>query len=214
MIPFKINGKSYKFPSTWEDVTFAQYMALLHAHTITDQIAIFTGISRETLEQAELRYLERINTTLSFLYTAPKFDLTARVGPYYVPPDVTIQSTVQFEALRGLLLQMPKELKTTEGLEQFAELALHACAIYCQKVRDRHFDYGRATIMKEQLRHYSCAEVIGTGSFFLFKPLSTSRPIMNRFRSLLLRLRRWIQGLPGYQKTLDLLQRSTERREK
>lgn len=209
MIPFKINGQTYRFPTCWPDVTYAQYVALIHTVTLADQISVFTGIPRETLERAEIKNLEKISIALSFLSISPKFDRTAMVGPYYVPSDVTIESLAQFESLRSLLIKMPKEMKTVEAMEEIADLYLHACAVYCQKVRDKEYDFGRATIMKEQMKKYSCAEVIGTGAFFLFKPLNTSKTITTRYRNLLLHLKRLIQGLPGYRRTLDLLQRFT-----
>jgi hypothetical protein len=212
MIPFKINGSTYKIPSTWNDVTYAQYLALIRPTTIADQIAIFTGIPRETIEKAELKNLEKIGIALSFLYVPPDFQKTNMIGPYYAPDDVTIQSTAQFESLRGLLIKMPKDLKTVEGSEAWSDLCLHACAIYCQKIRDREFNAGRAEQMKEELKKYSCVEVIGNGSFFLFKPLNTSKNITGRSRNILRRLKKWIQDLPGYRKTLDSLQPSSARR--
>lgn len=208
MITYKINGKKYSFPTCWEDVTYSQYVALIRTHSLTDHISVFSGIPRETLENAELKNLESISLTLSFLSFSPKFEKTKMVGHYFVPQDVTINSTGQFEDLRGLLSKMPKELVTPEATEELADLYLGACAIYCQKLRDGKYDYVKVPEVKEELKNYSCAEVIGTGAFFLFKPMTSSGPITNPFRKVAQRLKRWSQELPGYQKTLDLLQRS------
>lgn len=150
-------------------------MALIHTSTLTDHISIFTGIPRETLEAAELKNLEKISLALSFLSIAPKFDRTERVGPYTMPEDVTIKSTGQFENLAALLRKMPKDPMTEP--EKFADLCLHACAIYCQKLRDGKFESERVPMVKEELKEYSCGEVIGTGAFFLFRPVNLSQPI-------------------------------------
>lgn len=205
MIPFKINGTKYNIPTTWSDVTFEQYVKLLHAVSIADHISIFTGIPRETIENAELKNLEKINIALAFLTISPKFDLTTMVGPYTMPTDIRIQSVGQFEDLRALLMKLPKDVR--EDPELVADLYLEACAIYCQKLRDSRYNPNEVPCLKEELKGYSCAEVLGTGGFFLFRPLNSSPTIMNRFQKALQLLRKWIVGFPGYRKTLDFLLR-------
>lgn len=209
MITFKINGVKYPFPTRWEDITYQQYFDLIRSKTLTDHISIFTGIPRETLDNAELKNLEKISIALSFLSFAPKFDRTKMVGPYVLPKDVTVQSTIQFEALRSLLVQMPKDLNTIENNELLQELYLSACAVYCQKLRDGKFDALKVPELKEELKNYSAAEVIGTGAFFLFRPLNTLGPSMTLFQRLLLLLKRWKQGWKTSRKTSDSKQSST-----
>lgn len=205
MITFKINKDRYDFPTCWSDVTFRQYVALIHTSTLTDHISVFTGIPRETLEQAELKNLEKISLALSFLSFAPNFERTRMVGNYVLPEDVTIQSTGQFEDLRGLLLKMPKD--PMEDPEKIADSYLHACAIYCQKLKHGKYDPDKVPEVKEELKDYSCSEVIGTGAFFLFRPLNLSKNITNHSPRFIQHLKSIIQGLPGYQKTLVSLQR-------
>lgn len=205
MITFKLNNQRYSFPTRWEDVTFQQYVNLLHTSSIADLIHIFTGISRETLQESEIKNLEQINLALSFLSTPPKFERSRMVGPYALPQDVTIQSTGQFEDLRALLLKLPKDPLAEPEIT--ADLYLSACAIYCQKLKDGKYDPNKVPEPKEELKQYSCMEVLGTGSFFLFKPLPLSRPTTNPFPKFFQRLKNMIVALPGYQKTLVLLQR-------
>jgi hypothetical protein len=209
MIVFKILGSKHPIPTCWADVTYSQYVALIRSSSLTDHISIFTGIPRETLEASEIRNLEKISIALSFLSISPHFDRTELVGLYHVPTDVTIQSLGQFEDLRGLLAKMPREVATLEDNELIADLYLSACAIYCQKVRDGKYDYTKVSQVKDEISQYSCAEVIGTGAFFLFRPLNISPPLTSRFRKFFRHLRRLIQALPGYRKTLDFLQRSS-----
>lgn len=210
MIPFKIGGVKYNFPTRWEDVTYQQYFEMIRATSLTDQVHIFTRIPRETLNGASITNLEKINIALAFMAITPKFERTNLVGPYFVPKDIRIESLGQFEDLRGLLAKMPKKLDTLESTEQLAELYLQACAIYCQKVRDGKYDTVKAKAMTEEIKQYSCAEVLGTGAFFMYKPLNLSKSITTTFLNALQRLRKWSQDLPGYQKTLDFLQRSSQ----
>jgi hypothetical protein len=190
MITFKINGKPYQIPTQWDDVTYQQYFDLIRSKTLTDHISIFTGIPRETLESAELKNLEKISLALSFLSFTPKMDRTKMVGPYVMPEDVTIQSLGQFEDLRGLMAKTPKDLSTLEASEELSELYLHACAVYVQKIKDGKYDWNKTYTVRDELRNYSAMEVIGTGAFFLFRPLNTSPTTMNPFQRFLRLLRK------------------------
>jgi hypothetical protein len=190
VITFKVNGKPYNFPTRWQDVTYSQYIALLRTHSITDHIHIFTGIPKETLENAEIKNLEKISIALSFLSFTPKFErITKMVGPYVLPSDVTVHSVGQFEELRKLLMKLPKDTLTVENMELVADLYLHACAVYVQKIKHGKWDEERVLEVKEELKNYSCAEVISTGAFFLFKPLNSSPPTKTIFQRLIQLLR-------------------------
>lgn len=211
MITFKINGTKFKIPTDWQDVTYAQYVALITTPpALVDHIALFTGIKKEILLRAELRNVESISLALAFLTISPKFHdkPTMLVGPYTLPEDVTLNSLGQFEDLRGLLAKMPKSLATREEQLQIADLYLEASAIYCQKIIYGEYDYTKVAEVKEELKRYSCMEVISTGAFFLFKPLNISKPTKTRSQNIRQRLKKLIVDFPGYQKTLDSLQRS------
>lgn len=206
MITFKIAGKKYELPTRWEDVTYRQYVALLRTSRLTDHISVFTGIDRKTLESAELRGLEKISISLSFLSFSPNFKRTKVVGPYVMPEDVTVQSLGQFEDLRALINRMPpKDADPIEAGETIADLYLEACAIYCQKLKDGKYDSTKVPQVKEELKDCSAAQVIGTGGFFFYKPLNMSPPTMPLYRRFFQLLKKWIRALPGYQKTLDFL---------
>ena len=220
MIPFKINGTRYNVPTEWSDVTFKQYVALLSLpDTLLSKIHLFTGIPLGVLQTAELKNLEKISIALAFLTISPKFEAapTRLVGPYVMPQDVTIKWLAQFEDLKKLILKVPKkELKEfeVEDHEILADLYLQACAIYCQKVRDTDYNYMKSLEMLDELRGYSCLEIIQTGSFFLFRPVNLSQSTPRRFPNIRQRLKRWIQGLPGYRKTLEFMLPSSGSHEK
>lgn len=212
MITFKTLGKSWKCPTSWPDVTYNQYCFHIYPRTLAEMISLFSGIPKETLEAAELKGLEKINLALIFMSMPPNFERTSVVNGIALPSDVTIESLGQFEDLRGLLNKLPKkDFKDYEysDWEMYADLCLEACAVYMQKVKDGKYDYSKVAKLKEELKNASCAEVIGTGAFFLFRPLNISPPSMSLFRTLIHRMKRLVQGLPGYQKTLDFLQRSS-----
>lgn len=213
MITFKVNSEKHQFPTVWDEVTYSQYIRLLTVpNSLPEYIHIFTGIPLETLQKAELKNLEKISLALSFLTISPKFDTDAKpskmVGPYVLPKDVTLSSLGQFEDLKALLNKMPKDLTTTENQLLISDLYLEACAIYTQKVKDGAYDNLKVPEVKEMLKNYSCMEVTQTGSFFLFRPLHISTNTQTRSRSILARLKKNIQDLPGYKESLDLLQRS------
>jgi len=206
MIVFKILGKKHNVPTCWEDVTYRQYVALIRTSRLTEHISVFTGIDPKVLESAELRGLEKISLSLSFLSFSPHFKRTKMVGPYVMPTDVTVQSLGQFEDLRALINRMPtKDADPIEAGETIADLYLEACAIYCQKLKDGKYDSTKVPQVKEELKDFSAAQVIGTGGFFFYKPLNMSPPTTPLSRRFSQRLRKWIRGLPGYQKTLDFL---------
>lgn len=210
MITFKINGTRFKIPTCWQDVTYWQYIELLKPSTLRDQISIFTGIERSVLYSAELRNFQGIAEALSFIIAPPPFDSkpTMLVGPYTMPADITLLSLGQFEDLRGLMAKGPKKIEVAEDHLQMNDLYLEACAIYIQKLIYGEYDYTKVSEVKEELKKYSCVEVISTGAFFLFRPLNSSLNTRKRSQSITQRLKKLIVDFPGYQKTLDSLQRS------
>ncbi len=208
MITFKTLGKSWKCPTSWDDLTYSQCQFHIYPRTLAETISLFSGIPRETLESSELKGLEKINIALAFMSISPNFKRTEVVNNIVLPVDPTIESLGQFEDLRALLNKLPKkEMKDYEyaDWETYYTLCLEACAVYMQKVKDGKYDASKVPVVKEELKSASCMEVIGTGAFFLFRPLNISPPSTNLFLMLIHRLKRLIQGLPGYQKTLAFL---------
>jgi len=208
MITFKTLGKSWSCPTSWQDVTYNQYIFHIYPRTLAETISLFSGIDLQLLQNSELRGLEKINIALIFMSISPQFKRTDVVNGIVLPADCTIESLGQFEDLRGLLNKLPKKQMAEyeyQDWELYSDLCLEACAIYMQKLQDGKYDNSKVAKVKESLKTASCAEVIGTGAFFLFRPLNISPPSMNLFLILIHRLKRLIQGLPGYQKTLDFL---------
>jgi hypothetical protein len=212
MITFKINEEKQEIPTSWDDVTYSQYIQLLDVPgTLLHYVSFFTGIKYETLEQAELKNLESLAIALSFLSKAPTFNgkPSKMVGPYAAPKDITIQSLGQFEDLRALLNKVPTDLSTKENQVLIGDLYLEACAIYCQKIKYSKYDNTQVPELKEELKNYSCMEVISTGAFFLFRPMTILHNTTPRSQNIRQRLKKMLRDFPGYQKTLDSLLHSS-----
>lgn len=207
MITFKIQGSKYQVPTTWDDVMYLQYIALLTIpNSLIHYIHLFTGIPLDKLQNAELKNLEKISLALSFLTIPPQFTEGAvNIGKYPVPKDVTIESLGQFEDLRALCNRRPPDLSTIENQMLFADCCLEACAIYLQKVWDGKYDSNRVPEVKLRLKVESCTDIIQTGTFFLSKPLNTSMNMPSRYQRAVQLLKKLVQDLPGYQKSLDFL---------
>ena len=207
MITFKINGQPKQIPTSWEEVTYAQYIQLIHGPSLPAVISIFTGLPEETVTKAELKNLESVLIALGFLDTPPQLTGKSKmVGPYTMPDDVTIQSLGQFEDLRGLIQKLPKTDKyTIEDNLAISDLYLEACAIYVQKIKDNAYDANRVPIVKEELKNYSCMEVLQTGAFFLYRPITMSRSTTTRYRSIIQHLKKMLPDSPNYHAYLDSL---------
>jgi hypothetical protein len=210
MITFKINGKSVDIPHRWEDVTMRQYIALLTIpSTLRDHISFFTGIPIETLMLVEIHNLETIAEALSFLRVPPEYEPgpTKNLGEYVLPEDIKIKSLGQFEALRVLFQRMPKDLNTSEGWLQIADLYVEACAIYLSKT-DELFDESKVPQLKEVVYSFSCVEVMRTGAFFLFKPVNSLTTMKNHSRSIAQHLKKSRPGSRVFQKISDFFRSS------
>jgi hypothetical protein len=207
MIPFKINGQKIQIPTSWGDVTYSQYVTLLTTpNNLIYYVSLFTGISVDTLTKAQIKNIDKLAIALSFITIPPKIEAepTKLVGPYFLPKDITTESLGQFEDLRNLIKQFPKE----PDPEKLAELYLKACAIYCQKIKDGKYDPAKVPAMEEELKGYSCIEVTQTGGFFLFRQVNLLTGTKTRSQNIIQRLKKLIVGSPGYRKTLDLPQPS------
>lgn len=172
MIPFKLNGKQLQFPSSWEDLTFVQYVKILEGEK--NYIALFTGLDPETVNKAKIEGLEMIIQCLSFMKKAPDFSKPCdHVGPYQLPLnskgefDIQFESLAQFEDMKAVMIKVP-ENNMTEVIKSYA----HYVAIYIQKLRDGEYNNDSALKMVDEVYQMPAHEVIKAGSFFLVKLLN------------------------------------------
>lgn len=173
MIPFKVNGKTTKVKSSWDDVTYGEYLAILDAGLDTSKIlSILTGVPHETLHKANIKGADQLLIAIRFankpVEIMPKI---SRVGPYKLPMkggkfDIQFESLRQFENLRKVMSHGIKD--STDILKSYPK----AVAIYLQKIRDGEYDDSKAQDMEPEVLSMPCREVLTAGSFFLLKLLT------------------------------------------
>lgn len=173
MITFQVNGKATKVKSSWDDVTYGEYLAILDAGGDTSKIlSILTGINSETLRKSKIKGADQLLIAIGFankpVEIMPKI---SQVGPYKLPMkggkfDIQFESLGQFEDLRAVLTSGIKD--STEVLKSYPK----AVAIYLQKIRDGEYDGMKAQDMETEVLAMPCREVLTAGSFFLLKLLT------------------------------------------
>lgn len=212
MITFKILRKKYPIPTCWMDVTYDQYVYHTLPRTFTGTLHCFTGIDLDTLNNAEIKNIDKLSIALAFMSLSPKMEKTSTVAGYMTKFGPQFESLRQFEDLRALIKDYPKIPRnefTYEDFEKESHVYLSACAIYLQKLIDGKYESSRVPQTREYLRKQSCVEVISNGAFFFAKALNLSPPSTTLFQNITQRMKKFLQALPGYQKTLDFLQRSS-----
>lgn len=189
MIHFKLNGKKLSIPSSWDDVTFEHYLIILqNGATLTDALAMFTGIDRETLEKATIIGLDKVIEALAFLHRIPAMPAyTDKVGKYSLPStndgkfDIQFESLAQFEDMRAVIKGIPLKdgkydpIDLTKAYGQFV-------SIYLQKIRDGEYSYTAAKDMLEDVYKMPAIQVITAGSFFFLKLLTLTTGTAVSFR--------------------------------
>src|SRR3972149_3170942 len=101
MITFKLNGQSIQIPTTWNEVTFKQYIQMFDLKDdIIQVVAIFTGMEYEYLKNAVIVGLDDILTAISFINSPPVFPGSiSEVGPYKIPNNEKGQFNIKHESL-------------------------------------------------------------------------------------------------------------------
>src|SRR5688500_7148787 len=107
MITFQVNGKPVKVKSSWDDVTYGEYLAILDAGGDTSKIlSILTGIDSETLRKSKIKGADQLLIAIGFANTTVQIiNKLTNVGKYELPLkggkfDIQFESLGQFEDLR------------------------------------------------------------------------------------------------------------------
>lgn len=188
MIPFRLNDQEINVPSEWKDISYEQYLQTIDAgDDLIKIISILTGVAEDTLRVAEIKGLNTLLAAIDFVRHSASFNERPESignGKYPVPKDVSIENLAQFEDLRNLSRNWPIRPTTPKQLDNNLEVRafehnvvsfskdlahryLFACAIYCQKIRDGKYNYQKAVEMINEIKTYSCAEVMPAGAFFM-----------------------------------------------
>lgn len=176
MIKFKINGTDIQVASSWDDLTFAQYLEILKPENdMTSYISILTGLDREYLNEAKVIGLELLIQTANFLTQPPKYELYyPQVGPHKLPStkgkefDIRFESLAQFEDMRAFTRTIDGDvIKHTKAYGRYV-------AIYLQKIIDGEYKPARVPEIEKEIQSYKACEVIAVGQFFFLKLLLLS----------------------------------------
>lgn len=171
MIKFKINGASKDIPTSWNDVTFKQYLEIFNVKDdILQLVSIFSGTDYEILKTAQIIGVEKLLEAISFANEQIKFpDYVDHCGPYRIAANSKGQFNIQYESLG----QFEDARKIMNGLNGSIKLHTEAygkyVAIYLQKIKDGTYDPQKVEDMENELQNYPAFQVITLGSFFFVK---------------------------------------------
>jgi hypothetical protein len=162
MVEAKVNGNPVQIPSSWDEVTFGQFLKLVDAKDYTQILSAVLDMPPEIIAKADFVGLRHVYRALKFVQTqAPVEQYPKKIGKYEIPKDISFQSVGQFEALRN-------EIIKAQGMDlhgQTKALAVYA-AIYCQPQNGDEFDIEKSYWLSESFMSYPCTEVMSAGSFF------------------------------------------------
>lgn len=169
MLKFTLNKKSIQVKSSWEDLTYGDYLRTLHVKQgdTAEILSIITGLPVDQLRKATISGLEQLIVAAQFMHTIPNFSgAPSKVGPYQLPKDITLESLAQFEDMRSIMLKTGNN--PTELLKSYGQYV----GIYVQKLRDGEYDSEKAEAMLPEISEYKARQVVEAGSFFLIRLLS------------------------------------------
>jgi len=181
MIKFKLGKQTVNVASSWDDVTFNQFLQILglKGGDIYQAISICSGIDYETLKSAKVIVgLEQLITAIQFINTPAKFpDKVTTLGKYKLPLDSKGEFNPQFQRLDQFEDMRKAMAASDKGIIEVTEAYAKYCAIYLQPLRDGDYKFDSAMAMVEEVKQMPAREVIPAGSFFLIKLLSLSTGI-------------------------------------
>lgn len=180
MIKFKLGKKTVNVASTWEDLTFRQFLEVFKLdNDILKAISLCSGLDYEILKKAGVIVgLESLITAVQFLSTPAKYpDKTDKIGKYKLPLDSKGEFNPQFKRLDQFEDMRKAMVFSDKGIVAVTEAYATYCAIYLQELRDGYYSFDKAKAMVEEVKDMPAKEVIPAGSFFLIKLLSLTNGI-------------------------------------
>lgn len=174
MIPFKLNGKKLRVPSSWDDLTMRQFISISKGELdIYGILSLFLNIDKDTLEKATIIGLEDLIKALNFLKKPAELDTIAtKIGPYKLPVNYKGQFNIKLESL-GQFEDMRNDSKNVKTAADLSECYPKFCARYLQKIRDGVYDPQKAESMVDEILDLPAKEVISAGSFFYLKLMNS-----------------------------------------
>jgi hypothetical protein len=175
MINFKLNGKKIQVASSWDDLTYGQYLQIIKINDdLLKLVSICSGTDYDILKKSNIYGLEAVIEAMSFVKSPPVFpESITDIGGYSIPKNFNIQfeSLAQFEDMRSIMMAKGEDKnKVHEDFGMYVSL-------YLQKIRDKEYDFEKAKAMREEVLNMPALKVLALGGFFLLKLVSLSNGI-------------------------------------
>lgn len=177
MIQFKLNGKPIEIATSWDELSYSQWLRAMEPLEFKQLVAVCAGIpDDENLQKAQITgNIDALYVALKFINKPPVWDgIVLQCGPYKLPVNHKGQYNIQYEDLQQFedmrnSMQKINGTSTLERTKSIAGLYPEFLVIYLQKIRDGEYSYNKAMEMVEEIKTYPAREVVTLGSFFLVK---------------------------------------------
>lgn len=172
MITFKLNNQQLQIPTSWEEVTFAQYLQIFDLdNDVIKLVSVFTNKDYEYVKKAIFVNLDKLLESLSFLNTPheiPTYSPTC--GPYTLPANNKGQFNIQYESL-GQFEDARQAMNKVAGksMQEHTKAYGKYVAIYLQKIRDGEYDPQKVDAMEVEVQNFPALQVCSLGQFFFVK---------------------------------------------
>lgn len=215
----KITGQkdlSVSIPESWADVTFKQFVALANEKEPIERLSILTGIPSDLfVTYPDLAdFYVWVETKLAWsndwAESKSKGELFNIKGEqFHFPKEIGILSIGLYEDMKATIQEKVEGADNDEDrkLRQIETYPL-ICAAYYQLHRDGEYNYLKAEELVKVFENEPCEKVINCGGFFLNKVESLRNGTKKEPRNLVTRTTKFLQGLIGYPKSLELKQSS------
>jgi hypothetical protein len=172
MITFKLNNQQLQIPTSWEEVTFAQYLQIFDLKDdVVKLVSVFTNQDYEKLKKATIVGLDRLLEALSFLNTPHEIPTySPNCGPYTLPANSKGQFNIQYESL-GQFEDARQAMNKVAGksMQEHTKAYGKYVAIYLQKIRDGEYDPQKVDAMEVEVQNFPALQVCSLGQFFFVK---------------------------------------------
>ena len=176
-IEYKGQKKTYSLPSSWEEVTVQQFIALEvsggYQGKYVQLLQDLTGAPLPVIQNTKTDLQLQIRSALEFIITKPpNWNKLARRDKYKfkgaffeVPENLELET-----ALQKILVQ--NKLNSTKNV---AECIPYVIAVYMQKVINGYFDEQKAAVLEEEVLQMPIVEMFSLATFFFRRLLKYKR---------------------------------------
>ena len=183
----KLNSKD-GIPGKWDDVTFAQFLAMDGCKDTTDYLALFLKVERETLMKARIINLEEAILALKFLSQPMPNYLPDSIMGFIIPKNLKLETVCQYEDVKDIVSKIPPEGKLkAKDLTLYLDLcAVYAMPGYVDATQEQRDEFAKRFL------NAPCWEVMAVGNFTWLKLIESTMKsvhkspkvitVLNRFR--------------------------------